>query len=263
MSDILAIAHNTFKRTARMKALYIILVICCLDVAAMGLYKDLSMGREKTMMFDAALAISLLVGAITAVGGAFELQRELNEQTAQLVLTKPLGRSHFVIGKFLGVAGLCIFNVAFICAGSALAIKLRYGEVDPGLYIGCAHAAGEAVMLASVAMLFSLLMRDALAAFAVFLVFLVGHGIAVLPLLFDGESGLHQAMRQVSNGLLTILPNFRNLNFRSELAQGLDVGREILGYGVAYAVTYAVGVLGVAAAIFERQDIGSREGASW
>lgn len=62
MNDIITIAQSTFYRVARLKALYVILVICVLDVAAVSAYKEISLGMEKELMTDCALAIALIAG---------------------------------------------------------------------------------------------------------------------------------------------------------------------------------------------------------
>ena len=71
MNDIITIAQSTFYRVARMKALYVILTICVMDVAAMAAYKEISLGMERELMVDCALAISLVVGLLTAMVAAF------------------------------------------------------------------------------------------------------------------------------------------------------------------------------------------------
>ncbi len=245
MSDLIAIAQSTFGRASRMKAPYFILIGCVLIVGAMGLYGVLSAGRAKEMMFDAALCLSLIVGMLTAMSSVFEIPRELKEQTAQLILTKPLGRTHFIVGKFLGVSMLCVYNVAIVCIGSALAIYMKYNSVDPNLYIGCALIAAEAVLLTAVGVMLSLLLRDAVAAVVLFLLFVIGHALQVLPVAFGSVFAV----------VGYILPNLCHTDFSVLLGNGVAVPREVFLWAICYTVTYSIAVLGIAVAVFQRRDV--------
>lgn len=246
MNDIITIAQSTFHKVARMKALYLILVICVLDVAAMSAYKDLSLGIEKQLMVDCALAIILVVGLITAMIAAFEIPRELREKTAQFILSKPMGRSAFVWGKFLGVAALCIFNIAFVTAGSMAAYRMAFGEVHWGILHGAVLIAGEAIVLTGVGLLLSVLLTDTLSAVVLFVVFAVGHCIHILP-------RMHPNI--ISKACSYILPYFHNLDVKTEISHGVEIAPAYVGLGVGYAVAYALGLTGLAVILFSRKDI--------
>lgn len=181
MSDIMTVAQSTFERFARLKALYVILVICIIDVAAMGLYKDLTMGLHENLMVDAALAIITVVGMLTAMVAAFEVPRELREKTAQFILTKPMGRSSFVWGKFIGVGLLAIFNIFIVTVGSVLVYHAKFDEFNTGIIYGAILVAGEALILTGAGLVLSMFLSDTLAAIGVFLVFFAGHALYMLP----------------------------------------------------------------------------------
>jgi ABC-type transport system involved in multi-copper enzyme maturation permease subunit len=247
MEDIITIAQSTFYRVARLKALYVILVICVLDVAAMSAYKELSMGLEKELVFDCALAISLVVGLITSMVAAFEIPRELREKTAQFILSKPMGRSAFIWGKFLGVSALAVFNVAFIIIGSLLAYRLSFGETNWGLLSGGILVASEAVTLTSLGLLLSIFLTDTLAAIGLFAFFVIGHCVFMIERWSGGNI--------LGNAAYYLLPNFYNCDVKTELSHGVDVPGMFVGMGAVYGIAYAFFVTGLAIIIFNRKDI--------
>src|SRR3989339_2288628 len=210
MDDILTIAQSTFYRVARLKSLYVILVICVLDVLAMAAYADLSLGLEKELMFDCALAMALVVGLITAMVAAFEIPRELREKTAQFILSKPMGRSAFIWGKFFGVGALAVFNVAFVVIGSILAYRLSFGETRWELAAGGVLIAAEALVLTGIGLLLSIFLTDTLAAIGQFAFFAIGHRLFMLP-----RTGMNEG---VTRGLAHVFPNFHHLDIKTELS---------------------------------------------
>ncbi|MBN2713851.1 MAG: ABC transporter permease subunit [Planctomycetes bacterium] len=246
MNDIITIAQSTFYRVARMKALYLILIICVLDVYAMSTYGELSLGLQDQLMVDCALALMLVVGLITSMVAAFEIPRELRDRTAQFILSKPMGRSAFVWGKFLGVSALAIFNIAIILVGSIMAYKLAFGDFPTGIVAGGSLIAVEAVVLTAIGLFLSIFLTDSLAAIVLFVVFVVGHAIHMLPRMKPGA---------LTDALYYVLPNFYNLDIKTEVSHGVDIPAAFVGLGALYGLCYALAVTGLAIVMFSRKDI--------
>jgi len=244
MSDIITVAQSTFERFARLKALYVILVICILDVAAMGLYRELSMELDQQLMADCALAIVTVVGLLTAMVAAFEVPRELREKTAQFILTKPMGRSAFIWGKFVGVGLLALFNIAIVTAGSVIVYQLKYDAFNADLIYGAILVAGEALVLTGAGLVLSLILSDTLAAIGVFVVFFAGHATFMIPRVNESLSFVYY-----------ILPSFWNTDIKSEVTGGIAVPNAFIYWGLAYAVLYALALTGLATLLFSRKDI--------
>jgi len=249
MDDIITIAQSTFQRVARMKALYVILAICVLDVAAMSAYKDLSLGMEKELMFDCALALSLIVGLITSMVAAFEVPRELREKTAQFILSKPMGRSAFLWGKFFGIASLAVFNIAIVLVGSLMAYRLSFGETPWEMAQGGALIAAEAVALTGIGILLSVFLSDTMAAIGQFAFFAIGHCLHMLP---------------QAKVLGYVFPNFHHLDIKTELSHlavretagaEIEISNAFIGLGVGYGIAYALFTTGLATVIFSRKDV--------
>jgi ABC-type transport system involved in multi-copper enzyme maturation permease subunit len=250
MNDLMAIAQNTFSRLVRQKSLYVILGGCLVIVWAMGLYGPLSNGRDQVMMLDAALAISLIVGMLSALSAAFEIPKELRGQTAQIVLSKPLGRPQFIVGKFAGIAGLSLFNVAIIAIGSAVILGIRYGAVSPSYYQSAVLIGLEVLILVGVGVLFSVFMSDIGAAIGVFLIFVIGHSLYMLVNVF--ESGV---MNKIFYALANILPNFNHLDFKTLTSAGIEEINQVMPWATAYGLSYTVALVALAVSIFSFKDI--------
>jgi len=250
MNDIITIAQTTFYRVARMPALYVILLICIFDVAAMALYKDISINMEQELMFDCAQAMTLVVALITSMVAAFEIPRELREKTAQFILSKPMGRSAFIWGKFFGVGSLVVFNCAIILVGSLAAYRLSFGETPWLILLSGALIIAEGLVLTGLGLVLSIFLTDTLAAICQFAFFAVGHSIYMLPRL----EGLGNPL---TRGLTYIFPNFHHLDIKTELPYGdwSEAPSLFVGLGVAYGIAYALFAVGLAAILFSRKDI--------
>lgn len=247
MNDVFTVAQSTFGRFARLKSLYLILVICLIDVSLMGSYGTLTMGMEKELMIDCALAIATVVSLLTAMTAAFDIPRELREKTALFILTKPMGRSSFIWGKFLGIGGLAAFNVLFVTLGSAIVVNIAFNVFPVGLIQQGILLVGEALILTGVGLALSVVLPDVLAVLGVFVAFFIGHSVFMLPRVSPGR---------LSTWLAAILPNFHNLDVKDLLGNtGESMSGSYVQWGAGYAICYAVLLVGLATVLFSRKDI--------
>jgi ABC-type transport system involved in multi-copper enzyme maturation permease subunit len=250
MSDILTVAQSTFERFARLKALYVILAICIIDIAAMGLYEELTMDIEEQLMADAALAIVTVVGLITALVAAFEIPRELRDKTAQFILTKPMGRTAFVWGKFLGIGALALLNMAIVTIGGLAVYHANFGSINMEMAYAAILVLGEVLVLTGAGLVFSMFLTDYLAAVAVVVIFWLGHSLYMLPRML--ESGIGGT---VAAAVFHVFPALYHLNMKAEATSNVTVSPEYIGWGMGYAVLYALFFVGLASVLFNRKDI--------
>ncbi|HNB53831.1 MAG TPA: ABC transporter permease subunit, partial [Anaerolineales bacterium] len=77
---------------------------------------------EVRQVKQGALAFLLVAGLLAAVLGASSLvAREVRTGTALVVLAKPVGRVSFLLGKYLGLAGLLSLQVGVHLLAALLA----------------------------------------------------------------------------------------------------------------------------------------------
>ena len=95
-----AIALNTFREAARIRVLYgIVVLVVGANLAAVVLGK-MSMGEQARVARDFGLAGISLFGALTAIFlGVFLLYSEVQRRTIYAIVTKPISRWEFVVGK--------------------------------------------------------------------------------------------------------------------------------------------------------------------
>src|SRR5262245_51334920 len=113
MNDMMTICKTTYTRVLRTRSLYFLLA-AVLVIAAARLYHDLTAGREKQLMFDAGAALLTIVALLTALMAVFDIARDLRERLVMTLLSKPLGRGQYLLGKFLGVVWLGTLILAIL-----------------------------------------------------------------------------------------------------------------------------------------------------
>ena len=89
------------------------------------------------LMLAGLYAVTFLSAAMGALLGADTLSGEIISGTIQTIVTKPVRRSHVVLGKWLGFAILLAFYSLLMSGGTVLSVRIQAGysprNVLPGL----------------------------------------------------------------------------------------------------------------------------------
>jgi hypothetical protein len=103
--QLLAITRNTFLESIRQPIMLVLLVVATLGLIFSNALSAYTMENDQRMMIDMGLSTIFVCGTLIAAFIATNvLTLEIENKTALTVISKPVGRPLFVIGKFLGVA---------------------------------------------------------------------------------------------------------------------------------------------------------------
>ena len=185
LRKLLAIAGNTARELVRNPA-YVTLVAFGSALAALSpAFAFFHLGEQLKMVVDLGLGTALVVGLLVGVlGASWAVNEELESLSALAVLAKPVSRTVFLLGKYLGVLAAAALAVAL--QGLALLFTLRVLGDDSAVFLACALAA---LVLALAAWLLLVRLgaswgRAAMAAFglaaAALIVALDSHGLLAL-----------------------------------------------------------------------------------
>jgi len=130
MSKIWAIAFNTFKEAVRNRILYILLVFALLIMASSGIVGELTISARERIITDLGITsinfFGLLIAIFVGIGLVYN---ELDKKTIYTIVTKPIDRHQFLIGKYLGLL-LTIYINILIMVFFFLAVIYYQGYMD-------------------------------------------------------------------------------------------------------------------------------------
>src|SRR6266853_1343502 len=206
---VAAIARNAFREAVRDRVLYNLVVFALLLIAGAILLGELSAGQEAKIIVDLGLSAILLFGVFISIFiGVGLVYKEIERRTLYAILSKPIGRGQFLLGKYLGLCLTLLVNV--IVMGLGLSLALIYFQrgwnplvvrIWPAIFLIYI----ELAILTGVAMLFSAFSSPALSALLAFFVFVIGHFSADLKTLAHSMGSA--PARWVFAGLYYLLPN--------------------------------------------------------
>ncbi len=131
MGKLFAIAHNTFVETIRQPIFGVLLwvgvglLIINPSLAAFSLES----GSDIKIVKDVGLATLLLYGLLASVFSATSvITREIESHTVLTVVSKPVSRPVFLLGKYLGVCGAVLVGYYVLCM--VFLMTVRHGVLE-------------------------------------------------------------------------------------------------------------------------------------
>ncbi len=182
------------------------------------------------------------------------VSKEIDKRTLYTVLSRPVQRWEFIVGKFFGLAGTLVVNALFMALGvfAALFYVTRHFQATDGwVLVALYFIILQFLIITSLALLFSSFSSPLLSAVFAFALFVIGTFAEDLR----GFAGLTQGLvRWLATGAAYLVPNFSALNVISSVAHEQPVASQLILSNTAYALVYASMALCGAVLIFERRN---------
>jgi ABC-type transport system involved in multi-copper enzyme maturation permease subunit len=256
IGQTLAIARNAFREAVRDRVLYNLVLFVLLLIAGAIFLGELSAGQEAKIIVDLGLSAMLLFGAFIAIFvGVGLVYKEIERRTLYAILSKPIGRGQFLLGKYLGLCLTLLINVLVMGIGLSLAlIFVRRGwnplalQIWPAIFL----IYFELMIITAVALLFSSFSSPALSALLTFFVFIIGHFSADLKNL--ATTGNSVAARMLFRALYYLLPNLANFGLITPAAHGVTPNASDFALATVYMFVYVGVLLAAATVIFSRRN---------
>lgn len=236
----------------------ILQVVLILTVAAIGsttLLSFFDQGVQVKILKDLSLAAILMSGGILAiaisVGG---LPTEIERRTAYPILARPISRSDFLIGKYLGAVATCALCMVLIGLVFLGILGVYEHAFDMGVAVGMLYVVLEVALLAAVGTFFSVFVSPMVAATLTLFVFILGQ-IKVGYLHPTMVNSPNPVSRLVLAAVYHVLPNLDCFSFKDALVHNIHVPIGYMLLVAAYGVVYTCFVLGVSSFAFARREL--------
>ncbi len=266
MRTIAWVAVNVFRESVRDKVLYALVVFAGLLIIASYLIGQLTAGQDLKVIKDLGLAAISLFGVAMAVFiGIGLVWKEVDKRSIYTILTKPIRRSQFVLGKYAGLVLTLLVNVAVMTlvlygvlaymdwtANPIARTAWLVPALDPRMLTAVALIVVELALVTAIALFFSTFSSPFLSAVLTLGLWTIGQFTSDLRN-FD-EALQSPAAARVAHGLYYVLPNFASFDVKAQVVHGQVVPAGYLLVTSAYGLTYMALTLVAAVVIFSRRD---------
>jgi ABC-type transport system involved in multi-copper enzyme maturation permease subunit len=260
------VAVNVFRESVRDKVLYNLVAFAVLLMAASYLIGQLTAGQDIKIIKDLGLAAIATFGLMIAVFiGIGLVWKEVERRSIYSLLTKPLSRAEFILGKYCGLGLTLAVNVvvmvvawyavlAYMSTGFPPEVRAAWPApaTDPGMLRAVALILVELLLVTAIALFFSTFSSPFLSAGLTLGLWVIGHFNADLK---NFQSVVDsQAAAWFAHALYYVLPNFAAFDIKQQVVHAQPVPGAYLATTALYGGVYIALLLVASVAIFSRRD---------
>lgn len=257
MRKIAAIALVTVREALRQKLAVNLLVFAVALLGASYTISTLTFGEMYRIIVNLGLSAMEVFGTlIAAFLGAGLVARDVERRSLYPIITKPVSRAQYVVGRYLGLVATTSLNLLVMALTFSLVLALYTGGLGflsgtPLLIVLLAMAI-QFAMVGAIATFFSAFSTATLAAIFTLALVVAGHVAVDMVRYWAKEGG---AVATLGRAAYAVLPNLQALDLKEAMVYRDAVQLSFAWSGVGYGLLYSAGVLALAAAVFSRRDL--------
>lgn len=242
----------TFKEAVRNRVLYLILIFATIFVLASRIAGLLTVGDEIKVVKDMGLATIAFMDLLIAIFVGIDLlQKEIDKRTVYVILSKPVRRSEFIIGKFLGLTlslGIVHFATTTLLAGYLSLLEGFSGRI----IVASSVTFLEMVIVTSVALMFSSFTTPILSGIFTLGVWIIGRGSRSLLMLAEKlPEGFGRTLVRL---LYYLIPNLDRFNLETYAVYDVHLPTSYFAVIAVLFFLYTGVFLSLTLLLFERRN---------
>jgi len=265
-----AIALTTAKEAIAQPLFWVLIFVGIAALLAFPFVPYNTFGEDVKVVKDSGLTLIMVLAIIMALWTAsISIADEIEGRTALTLLSKPVRRWQFIVGKFLGILGPVA--IMFIILGTLFLATVSYKvvydaregalpqptaiqcrdemlQIVPGLALGFL----EVVVMTSISVAISTRLPMLANLVICSSIYVLGH---LVPMLVNSSVGQFPLVQFMGYFIATVLPVLDHFNIQAAVATGAEVPWSYLGWTLLYTVLYSTVALFVALIMFDDRDL--------
>ena len=265
-----ALALSTAKNEMAQMLYLILLALGVVGVVVLSIYPFNTLGDDIRMYKDSCVTLIMILGMIQAVWSAgTSVSEEIEGRTALTVLSKPVSRRAFILGKYAGImmSVLVLFVIISAFFLILLSYKPLYDARETSTMVKSWTVGLEEIVTTLPVLGLYFMQTMVIAAIAValatrlpllanfitcFVVYVIGN--LTSPLVASTE-GNFELVGFVGKLIAVIVPNLNVFNVQSAVDAGNPIPTIYLAGAFNYLVCFAVAIWMLAMLLFEDRDL--------
>jgi ABC-type transport system involved in multi-copper enzyme maturation permease subunit len=270
MPKISAIAHATAKSEIAQPMFLLLLIGGIMLMVAFFYLPYNTFGEDIKMVKESGIMLILVLSLIQAIWAASNsVSEEIEGRTALTVLSKPIGRREFILGKYVGI----LWTVLLLCLLLGLAFLVVVGfkpvydaressvsdltwqqcysemmKVVPGVVLAFMEVSVLAAMSVAISTRLPMLANFLIC----FGIWALGH---LAPLIMLVSLDRFEIVAFFGQFIATVFPVLDHFSISAAVAGGATVPLEYLGWSLLYCLLYGAMALLLALVMFEDRDL--------
>jgi Cu-processing system permease protein len=251
MKKIKAIAVNTFKEGIRNRIMYNLVFFALAMIVFSYFIGEVSIGERIKVMQDMGLSAISIFGILIAIFvGIGLVYKEVDKRTIYTIISKPIERYQFLVGKFLGLSSMLFVQTAFMSIFFYFLLYITSDFVNYELIKAILLIYMELLVITSIALFFSSFSSPFLSAVFTMGFFIIGHT----------TEELYRVGQRTEEPILKWLTSFvsyfnlDHFSISARLVHGVDISWIWVGEIFMYGLFWILLFMTFSAMAFQKRD---------
>jgi ABC-type transport system involved in multi-copper enzyme maturation permease subunit len=279
------ISRATTKEALRQPVFLLLLALGILVIGANYYVPFFSLGEDTKMFIDCGLATILICSLLLSVWTAsMSVADEIEGKTAMTLLSKPITRRQFVVGKYLGITQAALIMIIIVGVTFFVLTYFKFGydqresgKEQPQPWIW-ADVMGmqlptpeperlsvaskilpalslifmEVAVMTAVSVAISTRLPMLMNIVTCFTIFVIGH---LTPVLVESTFQGLPPVQLLAQIFATVLPSLETFNMSAAVATGKDIPLDYIALSGVYCIAYAAAAVLLGFILFEDRDL--------
>lgn len=254
LKKLYTIAYYTFSEIVKSR---ILVNVAILGIGLMILtYVAFSFtyGEASRVALDFGLGmLSLSSVGIAIFIGVGLLSKEIENRTVYMIISRPVPRYAFILGKILGLVGILVLNILLLSLLTMALYFLTGGAFESLIGWSILFTIIESILVLLVVSVISLITTPTLSVLMTIMVYISGHAVSETK--FTSLAKSTPWLSDVLDAYHFVLPGFYKLNIKDFLIYKQSLPLSYLAQTSLYGVLYAIFLCLLAIFIFDRKNL--------
>jgi len=254
MNKIFSVAKYTFLEILRSRVMFAVLLMGLVVFVISYVASEFAYGAPMKVSLD--FGIGLLSMSNLGLGlffGASLLAKEIESKTLYMVLSRPVKRYQFLIGKALGLSAIVLINTALMGIITFIIFKIYGGAWSSLMMMTLLFSFFEAMIVMVIAIIFSLITSIQLSVILTMFIYFSSHALEETSKLSFVKS--NEIIMVIIKTAKFFLPYLEILNLKDYLIYQQSLSVQHYSMSTLYFIVYFSALVIVANAIFNKKNL--------
>lgn len=248
------VAFYTFKEIFKSKILLNVFFVGVLMMVVTYVATEFTYGVPERVALDFGLGmLSLSSIAISLFLGVNLLSKEIDSRTVYMVISRPVPRFAFILGKIIGLIGIQLVNVLILSIMTLITTYILGGTISSLILWAIGFTFLESLLLLLVVVFMSLIANNILSSIISVVILLLGH--AVKETQAFGFVQNNPILKTILELYHFFLPGFYKLNLKDFVLYKSQLPFDYLFSSLVYGLSYSMFLLLMIIYLFNRKNI--------
>jgi ABC-type transport system involved in multi-copper enzyme maturation permease subunit len=185
--------------------------------------------------------------------GVSLMTNEIENRTLYMILSRPVSRAEFLLGRILGLVLMLLLNVTIFSALIILIYKLLGGILVPIIFHQIIFTFLESVIIFIIVIILSMLTNTVLTVINSIAIYFIGHSYETIYSLSFIKN--NETIRNFIKGSSFIFPDFSKINYKSFIFYEKHYPNLTFTHSYFYSGFYIIALLLISILIFNRKSL--------